>query len=95
MTATVADFKIAFPEFASRDSAQLAATLARVELRVSSSLGDLRDEVVYLQLADTLAAGAQGRPSRKQRDASNAQTTYATKLQELLEFHALSRRISE
>ena len=93
MVATVAGFVTRFPEFSTTPALQAQAVLADVELRVSATYGDLRDQVVYLELADTLSASTAGRNARTTKDQTGSkQSTYAAKLAELQNAHALGRR---
>ena len=89
--ATVDDFVLIFPEFASRDAAQLARVLALVDSRISDTFGDSIDEVIYWEMADSLAAGGKGRQAR--RGSGDMQSSYAAKLKELTEAHAVGRRV--
>lgn len=91
MSATVAGFKSAFSEFAGKADAEIAARLAMVELRVSSDWGTWRDEVVYLELADSLAGTPGGRRARKVDDGKG-RNIYHEKLNQLKETFALTRR---
>lgn len=93
MAADVATFKTRFSEFATTPDPTIAAVLASVELRVSSTYGAIREEVVLLEAADTLSAGTQGRNARTTKDQTGGSgSTYATKLAELQNTHALTRR---
>lgn len=89
--ATVDDFILIFPEFASRDAAQLSKVLALVDARISETFKN-RDEVVYWEMADVLAAGGQGRQAR--RGQGLQQSSYSAKLGELVEAHAIGRRVA-
>lgn len=93
MAATVSGFTGAFPDFTGRDATELATRLAAVELRVSADWGDMRDEVVYLELASSLAGTVAGRRGRTV-DESNGRNVYDAKLKELKATFALTRRIS-
>lgn len=98
MAASVDVFKERFPEFKSREPAQLEAALAAAEERTDDQFDTEaeRDEIVYLQMAETLSAGTQGRNARPQRNAvgGKSSTSYSNKLFELQSIHALSRRTS-
>ena len=91
--ATVDSFLIAFPEFRATAETQLTELLAMVELRIDTEFGDMREEAVYLELADTLATRAQGRPARNQR-GGESKSVYRGKLNELRQIHALGRRLA-
>lgn len=93
MAATVAGFKLLFPEFDVTDPERVAMVLAQVDARTSSTFGARRDEAIYYEAADTLSAGTQGRNARTAKDGSPIQTTYALKLAELQNEHALFRRM--
>lgn len=93
MAASVAEFKLLFEEFATTDPEKIAKVLEQVEGRTSSTFGEQRDEAIYLQVADTLSAGTGGRNARTAKDGSPIQSTYAVKLAELQNTHALFRRM--
>lgn len=93
MAVTVASFKEAFPEFkgTAADDAKLAARLAQVEVRVVSAWGTWRDEVVMLELAESLTGQTSGRRARKV-DGGTGKSTYGEKLDQLKKTFALTRR---
>jgi hypothetical protein len=96
MTATTADFIVAFPEFSKAPTAMLTAQLAFAEATVSDSWAEARrDFIVYLTLADTLACSPWGRDA--QLIAADAKTsTYRLRLWGLMKRrpprHATLRR---
>lgn len=92
--ASVAEFKLLFEEFESTDPEKIAKVLEQVEGRTSSTFGAQRDEAIYLQVADTLSAGTAGRNARTAKDGTPIQSTYAIKLAELQNTHALFRRMT-
>ena len=80
---TADDFVILFPEFAplhEQYTGLIAATLAQVELRVSDSWGDEREEIIGLECAASLAANPLGRAAQLQ--AKDGSTTYSKRLAE-------------
>lgn len=93
MAVTVDSFKARFPEFKG-SRVELAAALAQIELRVSETFGALRDEVVMLELADTLTGSPDGRRARKVDPGRAAGSVYRQKLDELRRIHAATRRVS-
>ena len=92
MSASVDGFLEAFPEFNSGDRARLETGLARVEARVDPDFLPNRTEVVYLELADSLSAGINGRNARKER-GKTGNTQYRAKLDELQAIYALGNRV--
>ena len=92
MAVTVDSFKAAHPEFAANPTGQLTVKLAAVEARVSDDWGALRDEVVMLELADTLASAPAGMRARKVDDGKG-RNVYHEKLMQLKAAHALTRRV--
>jgi hypothetical protein len=88
MTATVAAFIVAYPEFSKAPTAMLTAQLAFAEATVSDTwVAAQRDFVVYLTLADTLACSPWGRDA--QLIAADAKTsTYRLRLWGLMKGHA-------
>lgn len=93
MAASVAGLIARFPEFDVDQDDRLAIVLASVELRIGEEWGTLRDEVIYLETADTLSSSTSGRNARKAKDG-NGGSVYATKLQQLREQHALRFRVT-
>lgn len=76
-------FVTLFPEFAAineQNSGLVPAILAQVELRVSDSWGDTREEIVGLECAAAIAAGSLGRAAQMQ--AKDGSTTYSKRLDE-------------
>ena len=76
-------FVTLFPEFAAADEQYpglVSATLAQVELRVSDSWGDTREEILGLECAATIAAGPLGRAAQMQ--SKDGSTTYSKRLDE-------------
>jgi hypothetical protein len=76
-------FVTLFPEFAAiheQETGLVAATLAQVELRVSDSWGDEREEIVGLECAASIAAGTLGRAAQMQ--SKDGSTTYSKRLDE-------------
>lgn len=89
MTVSVANFKVAFPEFLKAAEAMVSAQLAFVEATTHDDWGSeaARDYVVMLSLADALATGPFGRDA--QLIAADAKTsTYRLKLWGLMKAHA-------
>jgi hypothetical protein len=89
--ANISEFVDLYPEFTAIQEARLITLLDAVDGRVDPEFGVRRDEVIYLELADTLSVSAAGRSVRKPREG-NKQSNYSAKLQELREIHALGRR---
>jgi hypothetical protein len=76
-------FVTLFPEFAAIHEQQpglVDATLAQVEMRVSDSWDDEREEILGLECAATIAAGPLGRNAQLQ--AKDGSTTYSKRLDE-------------
>ena len=76
-------FVTLFPEFAAineQNAGLVPATLAQVELRVSDSWGDTREEIIGLECAASIAAGPLGRAAQLQ--AKDGSTTYSKRLDE-------------
>jgi len=89
LAVTVASFKAAYPEFAKAGDPMIAAHLAHVELEVSDSFGDQRDQAVMLRLADTLALSSFGRNARLVAPTDGA-TTYGQRFRAMAEANAVS-----
>ena len=89
MTVSASSFVALYPEFApwhAQHSTLIAATLAEVELYVSDSWGDSRDEIVSLECAARLASGPQGRAA--QLLAKDGTSTYSRLLERRKLAHA-------
>lgn len=81
---TQSDFLVLFPEFspvAEQQPGLIPATIAQVELRVSDSWGDEREEIIGLETAASIAAGPQGRAAQL-LPAKDGTTTYSRILAE-------------
>lgn len=89
MAVDLNSFKANRPEFANAGDALITATLAQVELRVSDSWGDRRDEVVELEAAHALASSPFGRNARL--TAKDGTTTYGETLRRMKYGHAWGR----
>ena len=88
--ASVAEFKIAFPEFAAVGDPRLDLALSQVSARVSATFAEpTRTEAIYLETAIALSAGTKGRQARKEGE----ETTYHKRLRALQETHAIGRRV--
>jgi hypothetical protein len=75
---TQSDFLVLFPEFspvAEQQPGLIPATIAQVELRVSDSWEDEREEIIGLETADAIARGPMGRAA--QLIAKDGTTTYS------------------
>ncbi len=89
MAVSVASFKVAYPEFAKASDGLVAAHLAPVELAVSDSFAEQRDQAVMLRLADTLALSVWGRNARLVAPSDGA-STYGQRFRAMAEANALS-----
>lgn len=89
MTVSIASFKVAYPEFVNAGDDLLTAQLAQVELVVSDSFGDQRDQVVMLTLADRLATSPSGRDARMMTEEGGATSVYSTELERLKRANAV------
>ena len=82
MAVTISTFKAAYPSFVNAGDEMLTAQLAQVELIVSDSFGDQRDQVVMLTLADRLSSMPEGRDARLTAEGG-PRSTYAPELERL------------
>jgi len=85
---TPSSFVALFPEFQpvhEQYPTLVASTLAQVELRVSDSWEDERDEVVGLECAASIAASPLGRSAQLQ--AKDGSTTYSKRLAAMRDAH--------
>ena len=89
MAVSVASFLVAYPEFQKAGEPMIAAQLAMVELEVSDSFAEQRDQAVMLRLADTLAMSSWGRNARM-ISPNAATTTYGMRFLAMAESNALS-----
>jgi hypothetical protein len=82
VTATVEGFLVEYPEFTplhAEDEPLVTAVLARAERRIGSAWPEeVRDDIVYLQMADTLARTPMGRNANL--SAPGEPTTYSQDL---------------
>lgn len=89
MAVNVASFLVAYPEFLKAGEPMIGAQLALVELEVSDSFGDQRDQAVMLRLADTLALSPFGRNARLVAPTA-ATSTYGKRFTAMAESNAVS-----
>ncbi len=89
MAVSVASFLVAYPEFQKAGDAMIGAQLALVELEVSDSFAEQRDQAVMLRLADTLALSAWGRNARMVTP-NGPSSTYGERFQSMAESNAVS-----
>lgn len=89
MTVSIATFKVAYPEFTNAGDPLLTAQLAQVELVVSDSFGDQRDQVVMLTLADRLSTSPSGRDARMLTE-DEKRSTYSAELERLKRANAVN-----
>lgn len=88
----VPTFLANYPEFAplqDTDPLTLSAALARAERRTSDSWGAMRDDIVALHAADSLARSPFGRNAALV--AKDGTTSYATELEQRKKGHAFGR----
>jgi hypothetical protein len=89
MTVSPTTFVAHHPEFSAvhaQHSALIQGILTQVEVRVSDSWGDERDEIVELEIAAAIAGGPMGRAAQLQ--AKDGSTTYSRELDRRKQTHA-------
>jgi hypothetical protein len=93
VTATVAGFLVEYPEFEplhAEDDALVTAVLARAERRIGSAWPEeVRDDIVYLQCADTLSRTPMGRNANLSKQGEP--TTYSDDLKDRKKAFACGR----